>query len=870
MNIVHKLALDLQMPVGGKIYVKQGDTMTRSVILSLYDGGTAFNTANAGIFQIVFLKPDKTGGVYDTMPDNTTACTVEGNEVTAKLHPQMFTSPGCVQCELRMINEDGSKILSSFSWIIYVEASAESCIKSESYYRFASIASLAATIGDLSLLNTASKDSLVEAVNDILRDVGKTASLTTGDVQMVTAMNRVVSWINQVFECDLVSNLINPAEIEESTLLVYSTGALATGSSYSSYITTGLIPARPGQVLRIQMETAAGRSDASSFETLSASNSMAAVCAYSAAHRYISGDRNVATFVIPDEAAYIRVSLYESTQYTQKMIFYSDESTVLPYVEYKQANFHSIRPELVPVDKLDLSSLIMQGPGESANKAISQASLSKLFECDYTLNLLDLEKVVAFSLLSYTNGKLNTGSAYSGYWTTGYIPCSPGDIIRLQLTAADTGIRHDATELSDSASRMTAVCAYSTSHTYLAGASKAASFTVPAGAAYVRISLVKTVSYYDYKIFVSDNADVKPYSAYGETTFLGLRPEYLPAAKPLVFLPDEICVAVGRTIEIYNAQVCPCAKRYHFRWICNVGKALQRKFSVEGTEGLIGEYELRLEIYDDDLNLVDHASSTVKIVAAELTNEVQLCTIGDSLTNGKYWLQELRTLSENKIVHVGTRGSVTGLMHEGRSGFKASGYLSAQSYDFEDEGVHPFWDPETAAFSWAYYKANSGINPSAVQIFLGTNDLAGGAEPETVAEDIAEIVSAIRSDDSEIPIFVVATICWGDQDGIGRQTSSDGFASQKGRWKYHLDHHTISLAKALQDQIQDVTGVYFVPLTECHDSTYNFGAVATPVNPRAIQTELMPVEGVHPQQQGYEQMADVMWSVICAKLGGDG
>ena len=167
MNIVHKLALDFQMPVAGKIYVKQGDTMTRSVILSLYDGGTVFNTANAGIFQIVFLKPDKTGGVYDTMPDNTTACTVDGNEVTAKLHPQMFTSPGSVKCELRMLNTGGSKILSSFSWIIYVEASAEDGIKSESYYRFNSVESLAAAIGELNKLNTEAKNSLVDAINEL-------------------------------------------------------------------------------------------------------------------------------------------------------------------------------------------------------------------------------------------------------------------------------------------------------------------------------------------------------------------------------------------------------------------------------------------------------------------------------------------------------------------------------------------------------------------------------------------------------------------------------------------------------------------------------------------------------------------------------
>lgn len=54
-----------------------------------------------------------------------------------------------------------------------------------------------------------------------------------------------------------------------------------------------------------------------------------------------------------------------------------------------------------------------------------------------------------------------------------------------------------------------------------------------------------------------------------------------------------------------------------------------------------------------------------------------------------------------------------------------------------------------------------------------------------------------------------------------------------------------------------------VNLALTHDSEYNFGAVETPVNPRATQKELMPIESVHPQTQGYYQMADVMYSAIC-------
>lgn len=722
-------------------------------------------------------------------------------------------------------------------------------------------------IGSVSNLDTEAKN-VCDAVNEVLAGVGSVSNLDTDDVQLVAAVNRIAGWIRQLFEGNTTSNLIDPNGITASALLTYTNGSLNIGSSYSYYFTTDFIPCLPGQILRLQMDTNDGRKDATEFESAASNNSITAVCAYNADKAYISGVSRAKEYIIPEGSAYIRVSLYyDSANYWDKMLFFSSDTSVIPYVEYGQAGFKSLRPEFLPHQDIDFSKVIEQGPGTSADKVLSQAAVSKLFDCDFTHNLIDPEAVTSSSLLSYSNGKLNEGSSYSGYWTTGFIPCTAGDVVRFQFDVAATGIRYDSTDLDGSASTvMTAICAYTKSHTFLAGASKVQEYVVPEGAAFIRISCVASNNYINRKIFFSEDRTVVPYSEYGETTFLHLKPQYIPKSAPLVFLPQEICVAVGRTIEIYNAQVCPNVDKYHVRWICNVGNAMKRKFSIEGLESLIGEHQLTLELYDDALTMVAHASTTIKIVASDITDELQFCTIGDSLTNGKPWLQELRALSGGKISHIGTRGISEGLKHEGRSGFKASDYLTAQKYDFEGEGVHAFWDTNEAKFSWSYYKNSTGINPDAVQLFLGTNDLAGGANPDAVAADIKALVDTIRADEGDIPIFVVFTICWGNQDGIGCQTSNDGFASQKGRWKYQLDYQTISLAKALQDVLKEYNSVYFVPLTQCHDSEFNFGAVEVPVNPRALQTEFVPAEGVHPQQQGYEQMADVMWSVICAKL----
>ena len=333
-----------------------------------------------------------------------------------------------------------------------------------------------------------------------------------------------------------------------------------------------------------------------------------------------------------------------------------------------------------------------------------------------------------------------------------------------------------------------------------------------------------------------------------------------------VFLPDEIVCAVGRTIEIYNAQVCPLAEKYHFRWDCSVGKALERKFSITGTESLIGSYDLKLYIYNDKNEEIFHKTSTLKIVDNELEKNITIVPIGDSLTNNKYWLTEVKNISGDKISYVGTRSSLDAqanpVSHEGRSGWDTNSYLTASEYTYEGEGVHPFWNPTDESFSWSYYKSNSGLNPDGVQIFLGTNELSWESA-DVYAENMKTLVDIIREDDPEIPIFIVLPPIWGDQNGMGVQQSSDGFASNVGRYKYDQDIKFIEGAKALYETLKEYDRLYFVPITQCHDSEYNYGAVETPVNPRATQTELMPEQAVHPTKQGYEQMADIMYSVYC-------
>lgn len=551
---------------------------------------------------------------------------------------------------------------------------------------------------------------------------------------------------------------------------------------------------------------------------------------YDKDRQFISSTGSGRQFTTPANTAFVRVSfgstLIDTYQFELGTVetsyvpykLYTDEAAKLTFTtEFIKSNFESI-----PAEKTEIVS-----PGK---------------------NLFDKSKVSTGFYVNYLNGTL---VANATYWASDYIPV---------VANAAYSMNFDGQ-----------LAFYNASKQYVSGVAGGGvvgnkTVTAPANAVYARFSTK------DKDVFqVEKNVSPTPFEPFGYYVKSSLLPSggvYESAKNMIAFLPSEICVAVGRTIELYNCQVAWAGNilNYHFKWDCQVGKSLKRKFSITGVT--IGNYPLTLTIYDGNMQQVTSVTSTVKVVSNALSTTKTVLTIGDSLTNTtstpKPWMSEIRTLSNNKINFVGTRGTASNEKHEGRSGFTSGNYLTATSYSFEGEGVHPFWNPSTSQFDFSYYKTNTGINPDAVNIWLGTNGIA--LDPTTNANNIKTIVDKIRSSDSAIPIYVTFTLYRGNQNGLGVQTSNDGYATNRGAWKLEEDRKVYNLMTRLYDLLKPYTNLYFIPVALQHDSEYNFGAVSTPVNPRATQTELLPVEATHPQTQGYLQIADIMFSVFAAHL----
>lgn len=559
---------------------------------------------------------------------------------------------------------------------------------------------------------------------------------------------------------------------------------------------------------------------------------------WSVADNYQSGCHavNISSYIVEDNIGSITVSYSSSFEK-----FQIEKDKISQYKPYGY---------LLKSNKIDK---------DIARKEYVDSELSNIKDSVKEINVtIDSPNLFDISTVNY-NKYVSGGTLFDNekYNTTSKIKVNEGDVLYFSDNGEESIVR--------------TICAWSIAGNYLNGSDvhQVNKYVVQANTGSIMISYDK-----NYTKFQVEKDKITSYKEYGkkyvnsEMIDLGdtiKEMENNLKYTPIIYMPNEICVAVGRTIEIYNKQICINADKFHFSWYCDIGKPLERKFQVTGTSSTVGEYDLTLTLYDDNMKQVYQGTTKIKIVNVLTTPKTNL-QIGDSLTNTtstyKPTFKEMRTLSSNNLTFLGTRGTVEGEKHEGRSGWTSGNYLTNTLYTFENEGVNPFWDG--TRFNWNYYKTQTGLNPDSVTIFLGTNGLA--TNPTTNANNIKQIVDYIRQDDANIPIFIVNTIYKSNQDGIGNMMNgTDGFATNRGMMKYDEDMKTIKLALKLQELFKDYNNLYLIPLNLLHDDEYNFGRKEVPVNPRSSITETIPTDATHPID-GYLQFADVQFSSYCCHL----
>ena len=169
MKITHSISLDFQRyTTSSQIDVVQDDTYSRYVAVSLYDNVAEWPVPDGATIAVRFKKPDKTQGVYDTLPNGEVAYSIDGNVVTVGIAPQMLVAKGKVTASAVIYL--GSVQLATFPFVLNViENPAAGQSVSRDYYYLSTFAAVNEAIGDLNNLQTSTKESLVAAINELAK-----------------------------------------------------------------------------------------------------------------------------------------------------------------------------------------------------------------------------------------------------------------------------------------------------------------------------------------------------------------------------------------------------------------------------------------------------------------------------------------------------------------------------------------------------------------------------------------------------------------------------------------------------------------------------------------------------------------------------
>lgn len=674
----------------------------------------------------------------------------------------------------------------------------------------------------------------------VLEKIITTDSLNSGKDKINIAIDQVDNL--NLFKTSTFTAKFSDNIADESKIVIGK--RLGVGGDISDnavYKHTDYIHVNPGEIIRIY--------DVYGIDFLPKTST---VVYYDINKTYISGVNSVTQVTVPIGVNYIRVG-YSYNQW-HKNLMITRNKVATAYSKYEPTFYSATNTQVIST--LIDSTLSKEGmipDSKAVGEALKNINVGDIIE---TQNVGSDNRLHTISSGYYWNGVHNESASYNH---SNKIPVKPGEIITLQYGSKDVSPQRLIASIRF-------LDAYREDGSLFESKAAVMSYTVPTDVTELRISAAPAYLASDKNSSIVNSEIVIAHDEYKAPEMVHFIKGKDIKNTVHVYLPKEIPVAIGRTIELYNDLVCLEAKKYHLQWESVVGISYRNKFSITGNKE--GSYPLTLTIYDDYMNEIYQGFSTIKVSANKIASPLNILPIGDSLTNLKPWLQEVQTLSGDKIKYIGTRGrSDQTIRHEGRSGWDAKLYNTAFNYTFETnyQGVptvtsatNPFWNG--SKFSLKHYidtQSQAVGTPNAVQIYLGTNGLQ--LDNTENVNYIKQMVDNIRLEYPTMPIFVCNTIYRSNQNGY-YSTGTDGYNTSLTGLEFEEDLKIMDLQTKVQDAFNNMSNVFIIPLSITMDRDNNFGQVEVQVNPRNPETIKIASESVHPQEPGYLQMADVMYS----------
>ena len=110
-----------------------------------------------------------------------------------------------------------------------------------------------------------------------------------------------------------------------------------------------------------------------------------------------------------------------------------------------------------------------------------------------------------------------------------------------------------------------------------------------------------------------------------------------------VVLAHQYDLVIGDTFQLFYRSIIEAPNPYVYSIVavCEKGKNFPRYFEYTPQEE--GKHELTISVYDANRNLLGSASTILNVVMAKKPiNQINVLCVGDSLTHGGEWIEEVR------------------------------------------------------------------------------------------------------------------------------------------------------------------------------------------------------------------------------------
>ena len=203
IGVSQTIAIDLAKPgIPKMVYAMQGEGYTRTVSLKIFDDGVQWTPPSDAAYQVSYCKPDGKGGTYSsyTTDSSKPAVVVSDGRLNVVLIPQMLQVRVEVHMQHAAIMAYAER-LSTFTFYIMVQASAESGIASEDYWNAAQTdkvvllnAAIGATANVVTTHNVSEFVSTPHVGDAVVGSDGYTGKVTAASGTSVTISSTGQRW----------------------------------------------------------------------------------------------------------------------------------------------------------------------------------------------------------------------------------------------------------------------------------------------------------------------------------------------------------------------------------------------------------------------------------------------------------------------------------------------------------------------------------------------------------------------------------------------------------------------------------------------------------------------------------------------------